>query len=220
MSEAKKPKYKMLAITIGREVVHMEGLSLEGPDGRRRRFYTASPRQEKVRKSDPEIDRDWSAVESELEARRPGAVQRIDGSVVVDFTDEPELLARWMEVVDRAEAIVEAKLPPLPVKTGDFVEVNGRIFRVGHVNLHDRTVETQQLDATGALVSSVNKCHADMLTPLPHPPRPEEFAAPPPPAHLRSGDERARHFMRSHREHLQEAGVWTGGLVITKVPKD
>jgi len=196
----------------GKTVLSHDGEAAE-PKGR---IFRADEIEESVRRDDPEVDRRWTAIESELEGRRPGAILRGKDAVYYDFTDEDELLRLWMKTLDDARARFLAKLPPLPVSEGDFVEVAGVVLRVGRADLLTRTVTLEQLDERGAVQTSISRCRADRLTPLAGSPDPAALLAPSAPVHMTDTFDRIRFRMRSLKELLREEGIWSDVPYLTK----
>lgn len=219
-------KYEMSEIRFGREVrsgpfgVSPEGrtiLSIDrGMTSPKGRIFAASAREEAVRREDPAIDRRWREIEEELERRRPGAILRGPRRLNYDFTDEEDLLREWMKLLDEASALFLARLPPLPVQQGDFVEVAGAVLRVGSTNRLARTVTLEQLDERGAVQTSVSRCRADLLSPLAVPPDPAGLQAPEAPAHMTETFDRIRFRMQSLKELLRSAGVWSDEPYLTR----
>lgn len=218
--------WRVAEVRMGREVVSgpfaisPEGKTVLSHDGRatepRGRIYRAREIEESVRREDPEIDRRWTAIERDLEGRRPGAILRGKDGVYYDFTDEAELLGLWMKTLDDAHARFLAKLPPLPVREGDFVVVGGAILRVGRTDLLTRTVTLEQLDERGAVQTSIPRCRADRLTPLAGSPDPAALLAPAAPAHMTDTYDQIRFRMRSLKELLREEGIWSDVPYLTK----
>ena len=219
-------KYVMTEVRFGRQVT--SGPFEVSPEGRtilsstpvlakpKGTIYAADAREQAMRRDDPEIDRRWTEIEAELERRRPGAILRGPNNVYYDFTGEDGLLREWTRLLDEANARFLARLPPLPVKEGDFVEVSGVALRVGKTDKLTRTVTLEQLDGEGAVQTSVPRCRADRLTPLAGTPDPAALLAPAPPPHMTDAFDRIRFRMRNLKAILREAGVWSDEPLLSR----
>lgn len=107
----KDPLYEMESFWLGRRLMSgpfrtaTDGTLVLAEDGGVQhvdaQIFAASDREVALRKKYPELDRRWIEIEDELLRRRPGAIHR-GRRTYYDFTNEPDLAARWTELLDDA----------------------------------------------------------------------------------------------------------------------
>lgn len=152
----------------------------------------------------PELEQACSNVEQALEAARPGSLLETSLGRVYDFTEQPELLARWEAAHDRVDAAIDAARPPLPVNVGDSVLLGGHLVRVTATDLRRRTAQLELRSGPG-VESASDWCKADSLVPVPH--DTPALPWPEPPERMREGLARAHYLMRSLTRAIEQAGL-------------
>lgn len=152
--------------------------------------------------------------ETELLRRHPAAAAQAskDRGMIAVLHDYPDVtvggLTFWDAYEDAMRKIAERA--PLRVKRGDYVNIAGRVFRLGNVDEAQRRVTTERLDEAGHVISSC-PCDADYpdgtaLESI----TPEASALgdwPPCPEHMTDALARARFVSRQHDLHLVRAGL-------------
>jgi hypothetical protein len=156
------------------------------------------------RRDDPELERALADLERRLAERDPRWVRKCGDETSYDFARAMDLLEVWTRVQDEGEARHIARMPPLAVKPGDFVDVGGQPMRVKSVNVLERTASLVLLDARGFAIAGDTGVPAEGLRPLPAPPTTH---APEPPASMTDPLERARFRKNALRAALARAGL-------------
>lgn len=108
---------------------------------------------------------DMRAIDAEA-ARREGRPPKTNGFMVIDLRAHPDLLEKEDKTHEAAAARQRAR-PPLSVKPGDWVRINGYRFLVASINPEARIITTERYDTAGRFVSSV-PCHGPDASLLRH----------------------------------------------------